>query len=186
MITRNRTTQLMSFLFACIISTMLIGAHLVVSARGGNKNDNTANSNTHRRLMSVVLAFAFSVSAQEKPHPIDAALAACKKKRGASTRGEAECLTSALQAWQRDIDRSYAGLKKLLKGDELKASDADQRDWLNYQDQQFDAINQQLRNKRGTMWVAVRIQRRIDIVKPKALELESHLQTIRGQKSGNK
>jgi hypothetical protein len=36
------------------------------------------------------------------------------------------------------------------------------------------------------MWVAVRIQRRIDIVKPKALELEAHLQTIRRQKSGNK
>ena len=46
MIKSNRTISLL--IFSCVISAALVFANLGVSARESNKNDNTANSNSHR------------------------------------------------------------------------------------------------------------------------------------------
>ena len=132
------------------------------------------------QLLTCLVVVTSPASAQEtKPHAIDAALAACEKKQGASTRGEAECLSTAFESWEKDIATNYEALKKLVSANELAPLEAGQKSWSDYRDQEFDFINQLFKNKRGTMYVPIRINYRIEVLKARALELETYLHRIR-------
>ena len=119
-----------------------------------------------------------------KAAAIDKALAVCEKKQGAYTRGEAECLSTALEAWEKDVADTYNEIRKLLSNDVFKSLEAGQRSWSEYRDQEFAFIGELFKNKRGTMFVPIRINYRIAIVKARALELETYAHRInRSQRS---
>jgi len=132
------------------------------------------------QLLTCLVIVASPVWAQEtKPHTIDSDLAACEKKQGASTRGEAECLSTAFESWEKDIATTYDALKKLVAANELAPLEAGQKNWSDYRDHEFDFINQLFKNKRGTMYVPIRINYRIEVLKARALELETYLHRIK-------
>jgi uncharacterized protein YecT (DUF1311 family) len=91
----------------------------------------------------------------------------------------AECLTAALESWERDVVDTYGALSKHVSDDELKSFAAGQKNWSEYRDREFDFINELFKNQRGTMYVPRRLSYRIEVVKARALELEKYLHEAR-------
>ena len=131
-------------------------------------------------ILCALIVFSTMVCAQDiRVHAIDKALAVCEKKQGAFTRGEAECLTVALESWERDVTDTYDALKKQVSDTELKSLAAGHKNWSEYRDREFEFINELFLNKRGTMYVPRRISYRIELVKARAVELETYLRAVR-------
>ena len=131
------------------------------------------------------LVLAAAAFAQDEINPIDKKLNACL----AVTKGNmprAECYSTAAEAWEKDIATSYAALiKKLtalgadsagLKKDIQQAQAA----WEKYRDAQFQVFWDEYGKKKGTGYIIPRITMRIDVMKPRAIELENELALYSG------
>ena len=115
----------------------------------------------------------------EQPlHPIEQGLNACLDQN-ASTSGMATCLDQAYRQWDAELNRVYLGVKAELEPPAQAALTASQRAWLVYRDAEFitqDAIYGALQ---GSMWGLSRLSTRVELVKHRALELQSYWTDLR-------
>ena len=117
---------------------------------------------------------ACAVAQESEQHPIDKALDQCEdKKQG--TMGEAECLSDAFTSWEKDIADTYGALKRLVTRAELQTLQAGQKSWEAYRNHEFAFIAAMLNQKRGTMYIPIRLEYRIAVLKARALELERYM-----------
>lgn len=126
---------------------------------------------------AIMILFCFSAYGQ-KTHvnPIESALRKCLATAKANLP-RAECYSNAEAAWEKDVDSTYKALiAKLSAADrpaELKTSvEKTQSAWEQFRDAEFDLFSQEYGKKRGTGYIIPRITMRIDVIKPRALELE--------------
>jgi uncharacterized protein YecT (DUF1311 family) len=127
-------------------------------------------------LLSYPLAASASVN-QEPPHPIDKALEACIDKNG-STAGMVECTDKAYAAWDQELNKSYGKLMRALKPSQKEALRLAQLEWIKYRDLNFKLIDSIYDTMQGTMYIPMRIDARMEIVKQRALELKGYLDLI--------
>ena len=126
---------------------------------------------------AILTLLCFSAYGQKTAvNPIDATLAKCLATAKANLP-RAECYSNAEAAWEKDVDTTYEALVARLSGPErpteLKTSvEKTQMAWERFRDAEFDLFSQEYGKKRGTGYIIPRITMRIDVVKPRALELE--------------
>ncbi len=126
---------------------------------------------------AMLVLFCFSAYGQKTAvNPIDAALAKCLGTAKANLPS-AECYSNAEAAWEKDVDTTYVALIAKLSAPErppeLKTGvEKTQTAWEQFRDAEFDLFSQQYGKKRGTGYIIPRITMRIDVIKPRALELE--------------
>ena len=127
------------------------------------------------------LFFSLAVAAQAEPkHPIDQELDSCLETNH-GTMPRAECYSKAFEAWERDVNTIYAKLKQKLPSSERGSLIKSQTSWEHYRDSEFDFIGALYKKKRGTGYTSTRIILRIEVVKARALLLESRLRTVMGE-----
>jgi len=133
-----------------------------------------------RRLMFALIALllAVNVHAKEKQHVIDLTAEACTDKNP-STSGMVECYTRAEQEWDNELNRVYKALQSQLKPKGQDALKQAQRGWIAQRDKEFDLINAIHAQLDGTMWIPVMIAKRVDVVKARALELQSYVDLLK-------
>ena len=114
---------------------------------------------------------------EEGEHPIDTKLNACMDKNP-STAGMIQCLDEAYRAWDGLLNTSYNGLLATMKPVQQGKLRNLQRQWLAFRDAEFAFINE-FYPTQGTMWVPVRMSERVEIVKSRALQLSSYLESLK-------
>ena len=129
--------------------------------------------------LSYALANASGKGAQEQaPHPIDKALEACIDKNG-STAGMVECTDKAYAAWDKELNKNYGELMRTVKPSQKEALRLAQLEWIKYRDLDFKLIDTLYDTMQGTMYIPMRIDARMELVKKRALELKGFLDLIR-------
>ena len=125
-------------------------------------------------LVSILLLATVSIAQVETPHPIDKALEACIDKNG-STAGMVECTDKAYAAWDKELNKNYGGLMRALKPKQKETLRLAQLEWIKYRDLDFKLIDSVYDMMQGTMYIPMRIDARMEIIKKRALELKGYL-----------
>lgn len=138
--------------------------------------------NTYRTLFALflgaLLATASFVRAEdEEKHPIDAKVAALFDK-AVSTADMVEAAGKGTKLWDAELNRCYGELKKKMKPAAFAALQAAQRQWLAYRDAQFKALDEFYGQFDGTMYIPMRADAGMTVIRTRAMELYHMLQTF--------
>ena len=132
-------------------------------------------------MKRVFLIFAIIVSLgavcygqEPQKHRIDKALESCIDK-DSSTAGMVQCIGKAYEQWDRELNRAYNELMKRLDAGGKTSLKAAQLQWLKFRDSEFKLIDSIYSKLQGTMYIPMHSENRMEIIKKRALELESRL-----------
>ena len=133
-------------------------------------------------LMLTCLAYPLAnasraVAQEQAQHPIDKALEACIDKNG-STAGMVQCTDKAYAAWDKELNQNYGELMRTLKPSQKEALRLAQLEWIKYRDLDFKLIDALYDTMQGTMYIPMRIDARMEVVKKRALELKGFLDLV--------
>lgn len=128
-------------------------------------------------LSAAVLLLAVPAQAKDAMNTIDLHTKSCLNTNQ-STAGMLECYTHAEQEWDTELNRVYKALQSKLKPAGQDALKQAQRAWVAQRDKEFDLINAIHAQMDGTMWIAVMAGKRADVVKGRAVALQSYLDLL--------
>src|SRR6266850_87316 len=128
-------------------------------------------------LISILLLTSLSTAQEQPQHPIDKALEACIDKNG-STAGMVECTDKAYAAWDKELNKNYGELLRALKPNQKEPLRLAQLEWIKYRDLDFKLIDSIYDTMEGMMYMPMRIDTRMEVVKKRALELTGFLDLI--------
>jgi len=129
-------------------------------------------------LLLLSLLLPTIVSAQEPPkHPLDVALEVCTEK-DPSTAGMVRCTEIAYKKWDQELNKNYQTLISKLKGADKLLLKSAQLSWITYRDNEFKLIESIYDKIQGTMYIPMRIDERMQIVKQRALALAIHVDML--------
>ena len=135
-----------------------------------------------RKLLLALVSILFLASlstAQEQPqHPIDKALDACIDKNG-STAGMVECTDKAYAAWDKELNKNYGELMRVLNPKQKEALRLAQLEWIKYRDLEFKSIDSVYDTLEGTMYIPMRISAHLEVIKKRALEPKDRFDLIK-------
>jgi uncharacterized protein YecT (DUF1311 family) len=124
-------------------------------------------------VLSFIFILTCSVLSQEKQTEIDTLYKICIDNNP-STQGVIHCAGIAEEAWDKEMNQYYNLLMDVLKEDEkIKLKDS-QLKWVAFRDSEFDFSGTMYYNLGGTMWLVANADKRVDIVKARALELKDY------------
>lgn len=126
-------------------------------------------------LLSLLLFASLSFAQEESQHPIDKALDACIEKNG-STAGMVECTDKAYLAWDKELNKNYGALMRALKPAQKEVLKAAQLEWIKGRDADFKLIDSIYDTLQGTMYIPMRIDARMELVKKRTLQLKGYLE----------
>jgi len=126
-----------------------------------------------------IVGFATGACAQTtKEELIDADYRQCLA-RDTSYVNVCNCAYVAFGRWSKELSKTYdkllRGVKKEQQREALKKS---QKAWAAYRDAEFDTYNH-IFNYSGTRWCNIRQDKRIDVVRTRALQLRNHLDSLK-------
>ena len=138
--------------------------------------------------LAVLCCLPFIVRAQDEDapgkHPVDVKMEKCLKTHH-GTMPRVECYNTASEAWDKDLTKVYAELRQAEDAKNKPALEASQRAWEKYRDAEFDYLAQIYGRMKGTGYISVRITARMEIVRARALNLESRLRYVKERKADN-
>ncbi len=108
---------------------------------------------------------------------IDRTLAHCQDK-AVSTQDMLACNNQAIDGWNKALNRQY---QLLLKGQPEPVAEPirqSQRDWVQYRDSYFSAMNAFYQQQEGTIWSIVASGRKLDVIRSKAIDLNQLLTSL--------
>ncbi|UQB67418.1 lysozyme inhibitor LprI family protein [Epilithonimonas zeae] len=124
---------------------------------------------------SIVITFLFAIPifplAQNK---IDQTLEKCLNQDN-STAGQRNCIISAHQSWDKELNKSYTSLNHKLKNTAKKELLEAQRNWILFRDSEFKLINKYYFDvKKGTIFQVISENKKLQIIKERALQLKEY------------
>lgn len=115
---------------------------------------------------------------EEKKHPIDAKVAALFDK-AVSTADMMQAADKGTKLWDAELNRCYGELKKKMKPAAFATLQAAQRQWLAYRDAQFKALDEFYSQFDGTMYLPMRADAGMTVIRTRAMELYDMLEMLK-------
>jgi uncharacterized protein YecT (DUF1311 family) len=84
------------------------------------------------------------------------------------------CIDIAYGAWDRELNKNYTALMGKLRVEGKQSLKAAQVQWIKYRDAEFKLIDDIYSTLEGTMYIPMRVSRRMDVIKQRALELAAY------------
>ena len=131
----------------------------------------------HVTLFALALLLVLPVQAKELGNTIDLTTESCLNSND-STAGMLECFSRAEKDWDTELNRVYKALQSKLKPAGQDALKQAQKAWIVQRDKEFELINALHAQLDGTMWIAVMAEKRADVVKTRALALQSYVDLL--------
>lgn len=131
----------------------------------------------HVTLFALALLLVLPVQAKEAGNTIDLTMESCLNSND-STAGMLECFSRAEKDWDTELNRVYKALQSKLKPAGQDALKQVQKAWIVQRDKEFELINALHAQLDGTMWIAVMAEKRADVVKTRALALQSYVDLL--------
>lgn len=127
-------------------------------------------------LASIFLFCSWGYAAAQssaESHPIDDRLTTCIDN-DPTTVGMCECAMKAQEEWDAELNKYYQKLKGVLDANGQTALRDAQRKWLEYRDLEFKLAEAYIGNMEGTMYRIILADKKMAIVKARALELKDY------------
>lgn len=131
----------------------------------------------HITLFALALLLVLPVQAKETGNTIDLTTESCLNSNE-STAGMLECFSRAEKDWDTELNCVYKVLQSKLKPAGQDALKQAQKAWIVQRDKEFELINALHTQLDGTMWIAVMAEKRADVVKTRALALQSYVDLL--------
>ena len=129
-------------------------------------------------LLTSILLFSLSLYIQSEEtsiHPIDKALAICLEADSSqTTAGMIKCTNLAIIEWDKELNNNYKLLMSILDPLEKEKLKSSQLKWIDFRDKELDFSNAVYNKLEGTMWLVVRANRKLELVKNRAIELKEY------------
>lgn len=118
----------------------------------------------------------FADENETKKHPIDIELEKCLSiNSNMTTAGMTRCADAAYDRWDKELNRVYKELTSKLDEEGKNNLKQSQLAWIKYRDLEFKNIDMIYKNLQGTMYIPMRVNNRIGIVKNRVIELSGYL-----------
>lgn len=105
---------------------------------------------------------------------IDLALEKCLAQDN-STAGQRNCIISAQQSWDKELNKCYISLSQKLSKTAKKELLEAQRNWILFRDSEFKLISKYyFEVKKGTIFQVIAENKRLEIIKTRALQLKEY------------
>ncbi len=136
--------------------------------------------------MKQILTFCFFLfiattyaQTKEKLNHIDVELKKCLNKKDISNADICNCTIAARNEWDKELNKYYKLLMSNLPKEAKEDLKLAQKNWVTYRDNEFKFILKYYYEvKEGNMWFAVSEERKMDLVKYRALELINYYETL--------
>ncbi len=117
----------------------------------------------------------FAQESEIDKHPIDIKVEDCLAiGSNQTTIGTINCIQTAMEEWDAELNKYYKLLMKTLNNDEQEKLRAAQRQWLVFRDKEFEFIGTRYGNMEGTIFNIIEADSRNNFVKQRVLELKSY------------
>lgn len=129
-------------------------------------------------FISLMLACSTSYAQPgKKPYKIDSVLSKCISKNN-SDPGMSDCLQKAESNWDKELNKYYKLLLAKLDTSAQKYLRESQRQWLMYKDKEVNFFSEVFSKKDGTMWNLFIADKRMQIIRQRAIELSDYYDTL--------
>lgn len=105
-------------------------------------------------------------------HPIDIACEKCLDVNF-STAGMNQCMKIATDSWNQELNKYFNLLSEQLSKEQFKQLQEAQNSWIIYRDKELDFSINLFYSMQGTMWTNVAANKKMEIIKARAVELTS-------------
>lgn len=123
---------------------------------------------------SIVIFFLFATIFPLAQNKIDHTLEKCLNQDN-STAGQRNCIISAQQSWDKELNKYYTSLNQKLNKTAKKELLEAQRNWISFRDSEFKLINKYyLDVKKGTIFQVISENKKLQIIKERALQLKEY------------
>lgn len=121
----------------------------------------------------------FSQDKDQQENFIDVAESKCLDKKEISNAEMRKCSIKARESWDKELNKYYNLLASKLPKDAFEILKASQKEWIIYRDKEFKFITKfYFEVKEGTMWYNIAENKKKEIVKNRALELQMYFQNL--------
>jgi len=132
------------------------------------------------RILTENPADAETEGEEEATHPTDKFLEDCIAKND-TTAGMADCISRAYDLWDAELNKNYKQLKTALNPDQKKKLGAAQSAWIKYRDKEFKLTDSVYSSLEGTMYVPMRLDERLEIVRKRAITLGEYSDLLKNR-----
>lgn len=116
-------------------------------------------------------SFGDSALAQTDGKWIETKLEQCIKEQGQTNNGMVFCLSEALDAWEKQLQDTYALLYSQMEGSNRKNLQVSQSAWVEYKHAQYKFLENYYGSMQGTMYKQIMISEKTEVVKRRFSEL---------------
>jgi len=129
-------------------------------------------------FVSIMLICSTSYAQTDiKPYKIDSVLSKCIGKNN-SDPGMSDCLQKAESNWDKELNKYYKLLLTKLDSVGQKNLRESQREWIVYKDKEVNFFSEVFSKKDGTMWNLLIADKRMQIIRQRAIELSDYYETL--------
>lgn len=126
----------------------------------------------------LLLLVPTTVCPQERPrHAIDKALEACTEK-DPSNGGVITCTETAYKKWDQELNKNYQTLMRRSKPAGKQLLKSPQLSWITYRNNEFRLIDNIYDELQGTMYIPMRYEEKMQILRQRALALSAHVDIL--------
>lgn len=112
-----------------------------------------------------------SAAAQIDGKWIETILEQCIKAQGQTNNGMVFCLSEALDAWEKQLQDTYALLYSQMEGSNRTNLQLSQSAWVEYKHAQYKFLENYYGTMQGTMYKQIMVSEKIEVVKRRFAEL---------------
>ena len=124
-------------------------------------------------LLLLLIVPSVALAQEASTHPIDKAFDACTEK-DPSTGGMVMCIDTAYKKWDQELNKNYRALMAQLNPAGKQALKTAQLGWVAYRDKEFKLIDSIYDTLEGSMYVPMRYDQKMQIVRHRALALATY------------
>ncbi len=110
-------------------------------------------------------------------HPIDAVLEACREK-AVDTLGMGQCLTVAMQQWDRELNAAYGALSRTIEPAAAESLKASERAWIGFRDAEVKFLREHFSTQDGTLWPLVEGAQVMELTRRRAIQLRCYAKML--------
>lgn len=136
-----------------------------------------------KKLISLLFIFLsvsiFSQNKNQQENVIDIEESKCFDKQDISNTEMRKCSIKARESWDKELNKFYNLLASKLTKDAFEILKASQKEWVIYRDKEFKFITKfYFEVKEGTMWYNIAENKKKEIVRNRALELQMYFENL--------
>jgi len=136
-----------------------------------------------KNILTLIIVFlsvlVFSQSKNQQENVIDIEESKCFDKQDISNAEIRKCTIKARDSWDKELNKFYNLLASKLPKDAFEILKASQKEWIIYRDKEFKFITKfYYEVKEGTIWYNIAENKKKEIVRNRALELQMYFQNL--------